>query len=70
MHGRGHGMHVPWKILRDTVNRQAVGILLECILVNAEHRRFTCRRCPNLNLRQFSESECDASSTHRRFKFP
>ena len=29
MHGRGHA----WQILQDTVNEQAVRILLECILV-------------------------------------
>ena len=47
MHGGGHAwqgacvvgdawqgdMHVPRQILRDTVNEQAVGILLECNLV-------------------------------------
>ena len=54
--------------LRYTVNEWVVGILLECILVNAGHRRFICRRRPNLNLRQFSESESDSNSTHRRFK--
>ena len=40
VHGRGCvwqggmcGMHTPHQILRDTVNEQAVCILLECILV-------------------------------------
>ena len=31
--GGVHGMHAPQQILQDTVNEQAVRILLECILV-------------------------------------
>ena len=32
--GGMHDTHAPWQILRDTVNNQAVRMLLECILVD------------------------------------
>ena len=39
-------------------------VIVFILVFNAGHRWFTCHRCPNLNLRQLSESESEANSTH------
>ena len=69
MHGRGHawqgcvcggGACVPWQIPWDTVNKRAVRILLECILVGSEFY--------GKNFGQHKKIICTATSTLFRVK--
>ena len=42
-----------------------LSVIVFILVFKTGHRQFTCSRCPNLNLRQLSESESDDNSTHR-----
>ena len=44
--------------------KSRLDVIVFILAFKAVHRRFTCRWCPNLNLRQLSESESEANSTH------
>ena len=44
-----------------------LSVIVFILVFNAGHRQFTCRRCPNLNLREISESESDALRIHLIF---
>ena len=41
-----------------------LSVIVFILVFNAGHRQFTCCRCPNLNLREISESESDALRIH------
>ena len=43
-------------------------IIKSLVSISIGHRLFNYRRCPNLNLREISESESEANSTHHSGK--
>ena len=43
---------------------QSISVIVFILVFNAGHSRFTCHQCPNLNLREISESESDALRIH------